>query len=340
MGAAAFGTNRHFIDFQVNVTTVKTNDAWAGQGIGIELASTVGFDLMGGFWDVDDVRLTESLLANSSFESPESDFASPPMDGWQKAPKPVWYDESGGFFWDQLMGQFLNPAPDDPSRTDNMDGKQAAWLFAVPQVAIFQDYLSIGGTNTTPTHDFTAQFEVGKSYLLTAGVNGGGCGMSNGATLELSFYYRDAASNKVSVAATTITNRPMLFPPDKKHFTDFTVQVPTVTGHEPWAGRHMGVQIASTVGFDKMGGFWDVDNVRLHAVEDLVMKKPEITGGQFQFTLQSARGRYEVLASPNIALPSAQWPSLGTLTNFTGSIPVTDTNTSLGRRFYQVRSSP
>ena len=132
----------------------------------------------------------------------------------------------------------------------------------------------------------------------------------------------------------------MLFPPDKKHFTDFTVQVPTVTGREPWAGRHMGVQIASTVGFDKMGGFWDVDNVRLHAVEDLVMKKPEITGGQFQFTLQSARGRYEVLASPNIALPSAQWPSLGTLTNFTGSIPVTDTNTSLGRRFYQVRSSP
>jgi hypothetical protein len=284
--------------------------------------------------------LTESLLANSSFESPETDFAHPSMDGWQKAPEPFWYDDSGGFYWEQVMGQFRNPAPGATNRTDNMDGKQAAWLFAMPQVAIFQDYLSLAGTNTAPTHDFTARFEVGKSYALTVGINGGGGGMSNGATLELSFYYRDAASNKVTVAATPITNTPALFPADKKHFTDFTVQVPTVTGREPWAGRHMGVQIASTVGFDKMGGFWDVDNVRLRAVEDPVMKSPKVTGGHFHFALQSAPGRYEVLGSTNITVSSAQWTSLGTVTNFTGSLSVTDTNPSPGRRFYQVRPSP
>ncbi len=335
-----FGTNRQFIDFQVNVPTVNTNDAWAGKHIGIQLASTVGADKVGGFWDVDNVRLTESLLANSSFESPEIDFAQPAMDGWQKAPKPVWYDESGGFLWEQLMGQFVNPAPGATNRTDNMDGKQAAWLFALPQVAIFQDYLAITGTNTAPTHDFGARFEVGKSYVLTVGVNGGGGGMSNDATLELSFYYRDSASNKVTVAATTITNTPALFPADRKHFADFSVQVPAVTGREGWAERQIGVQIASTVGFDKMGGFWDVDNVRLRVVEDPVLRQAQTTAGQFQFTLESAPGRYEVLAGANIALTSAQWESLGTLTNFTGSVSVTDTNTNLGQRFYQVRPSP
>jgi hypothetical protein len=300
----------------------------------------VGFDLMGGFWDVDNVRLTESLLANGSFESPETDFAHPAMDGWQKAPKPPWYDEGGGFSWEQLMGQFLNPAPGATNRTDNMDGKQAAWLFAMPAVAIFQDDPAITGASTTPTHDFNAKFEVGRSYALTVGVRGGGGGMANGATLEISFYYRDAASNQVTVAATSITNTPTLFPVERPHFTDFSVQTPAVTGREPWAGRPIGVQIASTVRFDKMGGFWDVDNVRLRVVEDPVLVNPEAVGGQFQFTLRSAPGRYEVLAGANLALPSAQWERLGTWTNLTGSVPVTDTDTSPGGRFYRVRPSP
>ena len=335
-----FGTNRQFIDFRASVPTVKTNDAWAGKHIGLQLASTVGGDLAGGFWDVDNVRLTESLLANSSFESPETDFAHPAMDGWQKAPKPFWYDESGGFFWEQLMGQFLNPALGATNRTDNMDGKQAAWLFAVPEVAIFQDYLSLIGTNSTPTHDFNATFDVGKSYILTVALNGGGGGMTNGATLELSVYYLDAASNRVTVAATTVTNTPALFQADRKHFTDFSVEVPTVTGREPWSGRRMGVKIASTVSPDMAGGFWDLDNVRLRVIEDPVLLNPKVTSGQFGFTLQSALGQFEVLAGTNLALPFAQWESLGRFTNVTGSLSVTDTNTSLGQRFYQVRPSP
>jgi hypothetical protein len=337
---ALFPTNTYFTDFQANVPTVKSNDAWAGKHIGVRLASTVGFDKMAGYWDVDNVRLTESLFPNGSFESPETDFAAPPMDGWQKAPQPFWYvDPTGMFPWEALMGQFLNTTNGSPDHIDNVDGAQAVYLFASPGVAIFQDYDSIGGGNTTPTHDFNAKFEVGKSYVLTVGVIGGGGGMSNGATLEVSFYYRDAASNKVTVAATTITNTPGLFPTNT-HLTDFAAQVPTVKGGESWAGKHIGIQIASTVGFDKMGGYWDLDNARLRAVEDPVMKSPNVTGGHFQFALQSAPGRYEVLGSPNVTVSSAQWTSLGTVTNFTGSISVTDTNTSFGRRFYQVRPSP
>jgi len=80
--------------------------------------------------------------------------ADPRMDAWQKAPEPAWYMGGGGFPWDQLMGQFLNTTNGSPNHIDNMDGNQAAFLFALPDVLIFQDYNSISGTNTTPTRDF------------------------------------------------------------------------------------------------------------------------------------------------------------------------------------------
>ena len=53
------------------------------------------------------------------------------------------------------MGTFYNVAY-PPTFIDNCDGSQAAFLFALPEVALFQDYNSIGGTNTTPSHDFDA----------------------------------------------------------------------------------------------------------------------------------------------------------------------------------------
>jgi hypothetical protein len=329
---ALFPTNTYFTDFQANVPPVRTNDAWSGKHIGIQMASTVGFDKMGGYWDVDNVRLTESVLANSSFESPETDFAAPPMDGWQKAPQPAWYQDPTGMFpWEALMGQFLNTTNGSADHIDNADGKQAAYLFASPDVAILQEANSIGDGDTV--------FQPGRSYTLTVGVIGGGGGMTNGATLEMSFYYRDAASNKVTVAAATITNTSSLFPTNT-HLTDFAVQVPTVKFGDAWAGKLMGVQLASTVGFDKMGGYWDLDNVRLRSLEDPVLKNSRFAGGQFSFDLHSAGGQYAVLASTNAALPSIQWSILGNVTNFTGELSVTDTNTGLGLRFYQVRPAP
>lgn len=327
-----FPTNTYFTDFQVRVPTVTTNDPWAGKHIGIQLSSTVGFDKMGGYWDVDNIRLTASPLTNSSFESPESDFAAPPMDGWQKAPQPSWYvDPSGTFPWEALMGQFANTTNGSLNHIDNMDGEQAAYLFASPDVTVFQECSSIGGADST--------FEPGKSYTLTVGVIGGGGGMTNDATLELSVYYLDAANTRVKVASTVITNSATLFPTNT-HFTDFAVQVPRVTAGDPWAGKRIGVQLASAVGFDKMGGYWDVDNVRLRSVEDPVLKNPRLVGGQFRFDLQSAPGQYALLATTNAALPSAQWDILGTYTNSTGSMSVSDPGPGLGRRFYRVRPSP
>jgi hypothetical protein len=276
-------------------------------------------------------------VPNNSFESPVTPFAGPEMDGWQKSPQPFWFPP-GTNSWDQVMGQFLNQPKGSPGHINNMEGNQAAYLFALPDVAIFQDYTTLNGTNTTPARDMIAQFEVGKSYNLTVGVLGGGGGMTNGVTLEVSLYYRDATSNITAVAATTITNSTSLFPTNSS-FTDFEVVVPTVKSRDAWAGKFIGVKVASTVGFALQGGYWDVDNVRLQSVRDPFFKNPVKSGSQFQFTLDSTPGRLEILASTNIATPLTGWTSLGTITNLTGNILVTDTN-ALSRRFYHARQVP
>ncbi|RME94500.1 MAG: hypothetical protein D6766_05685 [Verrucomicrobia bacterium] len=49
----------HFIDFSVRTPTIWPDSPAAGRPIGIALISTVPFELAGGFWDVDNVRLRE-----------------------------------------------------------------------------------------------------------------------------------------------------------------------------------------------------------------------------------------------------------------------------------------
>jgi hypothetical protein len=279
-------------------------------------------------------------VPNGSFELPATVFADPRNDLWEEAPKPVWYDELANGPWGQLTGVFLNSATNSPDYIDNMDGKQAAFFFALPGVALFQDYLSTYGTNASPAHDFNARFEVGKSYQLTVGVIGGGGGMSNGVTLALSLYYRDGASNRVTVAATTVTNQPANFS-NTTHFIDFQVQLPAVKAGDAWAGQHIGVQLLSTVGFDLASGYWDLDNVRLTSVRAPVLLAPARTENQFSFILQSEPGvGFEILTTTNLALPSANWTSLGTLTNITGTAPFVDTTSNSNQRSYQARQLP
>ncbi len=333
-----FPTNTHLTDFQVILPTVKASDAWAGKNIGIRLASTVGFDLQGGYWDLDNVRLTESLVPNNSFESPQTLLATPSIDEWQKVPEPVWYNGGGGFPWEQTMGLFLNTTNGSADHIDNMDGEQGAYLFALPDLSIFQDDNTFTGTNA-PNHNFQARFETGKSYALTVGLLGGGGGMTNGATFEISFYYRDVSSNAITVAATSITNSSDLFPTNT-HLTDFQVILPTVKASDAWAGKNIGIRLASTVGFDLQGGYWDLDNVRLTVVADPVLKNIEVSGEQTQFEIDSEPGRYEILAGTDLTLPLSAWTSLGVITNVSGNFSFTDVSVNPGNRFYQVRQSP
>ena len=56
---ALFTNTTHFVDFPVEVPEVQAGDAWANQHIGIQLLSTVAPDKAAGYWDIDNVRLTE-----------------------------------------------------------------------------------------------------------------------------------------------------------------------------------------------------------------------------------------------------------------------------------------
>jgi len=338
-----FPTNTHLVDFEVRVPAVQTGDAWANQKIGVEIVSTVGFDIPGGYWDVDNVRLVESIdIPNGSFESPVvppvSPYATPAVDAWQKTAQPAWYDprQNNDTPWEYLMGTFYNVS--FPGQfIDNADGTQAAFLFAIPEAGLFQDYNSIAGTNTTPSHAFNAAFTPGKSYTMSVLVLGGGGGMKEGATLQLGLYYRDAASNIVTVAATTVTNTAANFP-SSTHFREYQVQVPGVRATDPWAGRNIGIQLLSTAAPDLAGGYWDLDNVRLSEIvaPDLVVA--QVSTNQVTLKVLSEPGaRFEILASTNLAAGANGWTSVATITNVSGAGSFTQTIGSSAQQFYRAR---
>jgi hypothetical protein len=250
-------------------------------------------------------------VPNGSFESPPTLFVDTRIESWQKTPKPAWYDESGGYLWDQLAGVFLNLPPGDPAHIGNCDSNQAVFLFAVPQVGFFQDYESAGGTNTTPDHAFDARFEVGTSYRLAAGIIGGLGNMKEGVTLQLGLYYRADATNRVTVAATNIAFSASVFP-SPTNLVDITLQVPAVTAGDPWAGQRIGIELVSTVRPDLAGGYWDVDNIRLTAAAappaftlsaavvgpDLRIAWPSATGQQYQLKIATVLGSWSDYEAP------------------------------------------
>jgi hapalindole biogenesis HpiC1 cyclase-like protein len=283
-------------------------------------------------------------VPNYSFESPAvppvSPYAGPDVDYWQKSAQPVWYNptNNNNTPWSYLMGCFYNVM--FPGQfIDNCDGSQAAFLFAVPEAALFQDYNSIYGTNTIPSHAFNAKFNVGSSYDLTVGLIGGGGGMQPGVTLELSLYYRDASSNMVTVVATSVTNSVQSFPTNT-HFVDFQVHVPVVKTADAWAGQNIGIQLLSTADFTSAGGYWDVDNVRLTETPTatLSLSNPVLAKGQFSFTVVSQPGvQFEIQVSTNIFAAPSDWIRMATFTNVTGVMPVTDTTTNSNQHYYRAR---
>jgi hypothetical protein len=281
------------------------------------------------------------FVPNNSFESPVvpqvSPYAAPDIDYWQKSAQPAWYNptNNNNTPWEYLMGSFFN-VPFPGQFIDNCDGSQAAFLFAVPDAALLQDYDTIYGTNTSPSHAFNAKFNVGSSYDLTVGLIGGGGGMQQGVTFELSLYYHDASSNMVPVAATSVTNTSSTFPTNT-HFVDFQVHVPAVKAGDAWVGQNIGIQLLSTASFTSAGGYWDIDNVRLTESPAPVLSDPIIANGQFGFTVVSQPGvSFEIQASTNI-LASSNWVSIATFTNVTGTTPFTDSITNANKRYYRAR---
>jgi hypothetical protein len=184
------------------------------------------------------------------------------VDSWQKAAEPAYYGPAigipFGIPWAGTAGVFLDVNP-----YANHVGSQAGYMLGFPEVSLSQDY------NSSPTHDFNATFDVGKSYNLTIGVFGKNT-LATGSTLRLSLYYLDGANNPLTVGATTITYSAANFPvTNPLNLIDFQVNVPTVQAGDAWAGKHIGIQLLSTTPLElATGGNWDFDNVRLTAVPE------------------------------------------------------------------------
>lgn len=287
------------------------------------------------------------FVPNASFESPLTSFVSGNIsvsvniDYWQKSPQPAWYTDGDSFPWADETGIFKNTPTNSPDHIDNINGTAAMWLFAVPTVGVFQDYNTTDANHSAPTHNFNATFDAGQSYQLAVGVIGGGGGMLPGETMDISLYYRDNSNNMVTVGDTTITNDPSTFL-TTTHFVNFLLTVPTVKPSDAWAGKNIGIQLASTVSptvsTNDEGGYWDLDNVRLTSFVSPTIISPVWTNRQFQFTLQSDPGvGIEILATTNAMLALSNWTSLGMVTNQTGALQFADTNANAGRRFYQAR---
>jgi len=283
------------------------------------------------------------IVPNQSFESPATPFVSLNFDSWQKTPQPVWWNEQDTGAWGNLIGIFKNTAPGSADHIDNCDGNQAAWLFANPEVGLFQDYDSMDWNDPAPSHAFDANFEMGKSYRLTVGIlvgTGAGLPMQQGVTLDLSLYYRANISNRIVLATTTVTNSSAIFS-NSTRLLDFQVTVPLVQAGDPWAGKHIGIEFMSTVSSNMQGGYWDLDNVRLLEISPPTLLPMARNDAGFQLSLRSEPGlRFEMLAATNLLLPTASWTSLGLITNVSGEDVFTDPETNFAARYYQAQWLP
>jgi hypothetical protein len=201
-------------------------------------------------------------LPNASFESPVTE-VGPAIDFWQKSPQPETFDTNIFGAWNNLAGVFFNPPAPDENHIDNTDGNQLAYVFSYPGIALFQDYSSVSQPGGIPSHAFNAKFQAGRSYRLLAALTSSKVQpLREGSTLQLSFYYRDAASNIVRIASTNVTYSTNVFT-NITHLLDFSVAVPNVQPADAWAGKNIGVEILSTSSPEFISGVWDVDNVRL-----------------------------------------------------------------------------
>jgi hypothetical protein len=60
-----FPSRTHLIDFDAVSAAVQPGDAWAGKNIGIMFVSTAAPDKAGGYWDLDNVRLSVESISPS-----------------------------------------------------------------------------------------------------------------------------------------------------------------------------------------------------------------------------------------------------------------------------------
>ncbi|MCL5280637.1 MAG: hypothetical protein M1376_12110 [Planctomycetes bacterium] len=230
-------------DFTAVLPTVRAEDAWAGKTIGVALRAAGN---PGGFWDLDNVRLTESMpvsipVENASFESPAVDpngfGAWPFMEGWLELDLDAAASSN--------TGVFLNTPVGNPDCLVNADANQLAFLGSQQGNALEQDLAAV--------------YQIGCSYRLTVAV-----GVSARFppspivpvdTMEIVLYYR-ADDKPVDIVHQTVEAKGL----SSTQLHEFSVYLAMVQASDAWAGKNIGVAIRAA---GAAGGFWDLDNIRL-----------------------------------------------------------------------------
>jgi hypothetical protein len=230
-------------DFSLELPTIQASDAWAGMNIGIALRAA---GQPGGFWDMDNIRLIESLpvsvlIENASFELPIVDPnafpALPDIDGWTESDNDTLASTN--------TGVFANTSEDSWDHKDNADGRQLAFLGSEYGNALAQEL------------DDT--YQVGCSYRMAVAV-----GVSSRYVpsiedpvdlLELVFSYREG-DEVVDILSRMVDATGL----SQKNSTDIFVYLPTVQPDDAWADMTISIGLRS-VGLP--GGFWALDNIRL-----------------------------------------------------------------------------
>jgi hypothetical protein len=245
-------SSTQLMDFSLHLPMVQSGNAWAGKSIGVALRAA---GMPGGFWDLDNVRLIESLpvsirIENASFEAPFVDPngfpALPFMDQWMEIDLDTLSSSNTGVFGNTPM--------DNPDHIVNADGNQLAFLGSESGNALEQD--------------LTATYKSGYDYRLTVAV-----GVSSQFppssvepvdTLELVLFYRDG-NDVVDIVNRTVEATGL----SSTQLMDFSMHLPTVQSSDAWTAKSIGVALRA-MGIP--GGFWDLDKVRL--VESLPVSIP------------------------------------------------------------------
>ena len=250
--AAAGLSSTELKDFSLRLPTVQSQDAYAGKTIGVALRAS---GMAGGFWDIDNVRLTESSPAsvqieNPSFETPIVDpngfLAVPFVDAWTELDLDTELSTN--------TGVFLNPAEGNLGRLINAEGSQLAFLGS--------------GTGNALEQDLTDVYKPGRAYRLTVAVGVSGLFPPSMVEpvdmLELVLYYRNG-QDAVDIAREFVEATGL----SSVELQDFSVYLPPVESGDAYAGMAIGVALRSA---GLPGGFWDIDNV--HLVESLPKSVP------------------------------------------------------------------
>jgi hypothetical protein len=234
---------KQLVDFSLELPTIQSSDAWAGKAIGIDLRAA---GLPGGFWDLDNVRLVESLpvsipIENASFEAP---FVDP--NGFPAFPLvDIWTEIDNDTLSSSNTGVFANTPVDSNDHIVNADGSQLAFLGSESGNALEQD--------------LNATYKAGCNYRLTAAVSISGRFPPSSTepmdTLEIVFFYRDG-DEAVDIASQIVEAVGL----SSTELIEFSLYLPTVQSSDAWADKPIGVALRAA---GMPGGFWDLDHVRL-----------------------------------------------------------------------------